>query len=86
MKNKGLQLVAVNNGDSKATINRYVAQNKFSFPIVLGDQGSPSVFEKFGVEAFPTNYLLDSRGRVVYRSIGFDETGLRTALAKLGVK
>ena len=34
------------------------------------------VFAACGVEAFPTNYLLDSQGSAVYRSAGFDETGL----------
>jgi hypothetical protein len=52
----------------------------------MGDTGSPSVFDRFAVQAFPTNYLLDSRGNVVFRSIGFDEPGLRRALARLGVR
>ena len=45
-----------------------------------------SVFAKYGVQAFPTNYLLDSSGKIVFRSVGFDEAGIRKALATLGVQ
>ena len=78
--------MAINNGDSKEVINRYTTQSRVTFPIAMGDTGSPSVFDRFAVQAFPTNYLLDSRGNVVFRSIGFDEPGLRRALARLGVR
>ncbi len=45
-----------------------------------------AVFEDYGVMAYPTNYVLDSEGKVVYRSLGFDEKAIRAALEKLGVK
>ena len=67
-------------------INKYVAQNKFTFPVVMGDQGDNSIFARYGVEGFPTNYLIDRRGNVVYRSVGFDEKGLSAAMAKLGIR
>jgi hypothetical protein len=55
--------------------------------VVKGEKAREnSVFEKYGVQAFPTNYLLDSNGVVVWRSVGFDEKGLRAALDKLGLK
>lgn len=41
---------------------------------------------QYRVEAYPTNYVLDSSGKVVFRSVGFDEDGIRKALAKLEVK
>ena len=41
---------------------------------------------KYGVKGYPSNYLLDSNGKIVFRSVGFDEEGIRAALAKLGVK
>ena len=84
MKGNGLQLVAINMGDTKDVINQYVAEGKFTFPIVMGEQGK--VFEEYGVQAFPTNYLLDGEGNVVYRSVGFDEAGLKAALNKMGLK
>ena len=87
MKDKGFELVAINLGDSDDVINKYVKESGFTFPIVKGEKmGAGSVFEKYGVQAFPTNYLLDSEGNVVFRSVGFDEQGLRAAIDKLGMK
>ena len=87
MKDKGLNLVAVNLGDSDEVINKYVKEGGFAFPIVKGEKKQAgSVFEKYGVQAFPTNYLLDKDGNVVFRSVGFDEEGLRKALEGMGLK
>ncbi len=44
------------------------------------------MFARYGVQAYPTNYIVGADGTVVYRSVGFDEAGLRAALAKLGVR
>lgn len=55
----------------------------------MGGNGSgkaDDIFKQYKVEAFPTNYLLDSAGKVVYRATGYDETGLRSALEKLDIK
>jgi hypothetical protein len=90
LKDKGLELIAINDSDSPNTINKYVKDNKFSFVIGLG--GGNSGEEKmdmardYGVQAYPTNYVLDSNGKVVFRCVGFDPEGIRAALAKLGVK
>ena len=87
MKDKGLELVAINMGDSDDVINKYVKESGFTFPVVKGDRGQTgSVFEKYGVQAFPTNYLLDSEGKVVFRSVGFDEKGLRAAINNIVMK
>ena len=86
LKAKGLNLVAINNGDKTDVINKYVAEGGFTFPIVMGERGENSVFSQYGVQAYPTNYLLDGEGNVVYRSVGFDETGLKKALEQLGLK
>ena len=87
MKDKNLGLVAINLGDSDEVINKYVKEGGFTFPIVKGERSQTgSVFEKYGVQAFPTNYVLDGEGKVVFRAIGFDEAGMRKALADLGVK
>lgn len=75
--------MAINNGDDKSVINRYMAKEKFTFRVV---HGTEKTFDAFGVQAYPTNYVVDARGRVVFRSVGFDEEGIKKALAKLGVK
>jgi hypothetical protein len=78
----------VNASDSKDTINKYVEENKFTFLIGMeaGEETKPDVSQQYGVQAYPTNYVLDGNGNVVFRTTGFDEAGIRKALEKLGVK
>jgi len=60
----------------------------WTFPVALGasERQGASIPSLFFVELFPTNYLLAPSGRVVYRQVGWDEAGLRTALEALGVR
>ena len=84
-----MKLIAVNYGDPASTIKQYIKEGHFTFDIVMGGQESgPNfrVFKQYGVEAFPTNYVLDPEGKVVWRGVGFDEEAIRAALEKLGVK
>jgi len=85
LKDKGLELIAINHGDSADTITNYIKEGHFTFDIVMGGEEG-SVFKDYGVQAFPTNYVLDPDGKVVWRGVGFDETSIRAALEKLGVK
>lgn len=78
-------MIAINNGDSEDVINKYVTENSFTFKVGMPPKGY-GIFGDYGVQAYPTNYLLDGDGKVVYRSVGFDEKGLKAALEKLNVK
>jgi hypothetical protein len=85
-----LGLIAVNGMDSADVINKYVKENKFSFTVGMAAKkeggGIYDVAEKYGVMAYPTNYLVDADGKVVWRGVGFEEDELRKALGKLGLK
>ena len=65
-----------------------MSDNKFSFKMVMGGEGEKYTLGKaYGVQAYPTNYLVDAEdGKILWRSVGFDERGLRDALAKAGIK
>jgi peroxiredoxin/outer membrane lipoprotein-sorting protein len=88
LKDRGLEVVAVNSFDDHATIDRYVRQAGLSFPICMDDDGTRhfGIAQKYGVGVYPTSYLLDQSGKIVLRSVGFNEMELRAALEKLDVK
>ena len=68
-------------------INKYVKENNFTF--LIGMKGKGDNYDaalQYRVEAYPTNYVLDGNGKIVFRSVGFDEAGIRAALQKLDVK
>jgi hypothetical protein len=79
--------VAVNANDPEDKIQKYIQEGKFGFKIVMGGQGDQYTLGKaYGVQAYPTTYLVDSDGKIVWRAVGFDEAGLREALGKMGLK
>jgi len=89
LKDKGFDIIAVNAGDPADRITKYFTDSGFGFRSVMG--GPPGstgykTMEQYGVQAYPTNYLVDGDGKIVWRSVGFDEAGLIEALKKMGLK
>ena len=59
----------------------------FTFPIAMGGQGENYTLGKtYGVEAYPTNYLVGADGKILWRGVGFNEAAVRQALAAAGVR
>ncbi len=48
-------------------VKKFMADNKYTFP-VLYDQG---FVEKYGVEGIPTKFVIDKRGMIQFKSVGF---------------
>jgi hypothetical protein len=75
--------------DDAATINKYMAEQMFTFRAGMATKkegGMYDVAEKYGVMAYPTNYLVGADGKILWRAVGFDEPSLREALKAAGLK
>ena len=75
----------MNVSDTASIVRKYRKEALLTLPLAIDRTGADSVAAKYGVEACPTNYLVGVDGKVIYRSVGFDEHGLRAALEKAGV-
>lgn len=76
----------MNANDTEQRILDYVAQGKFTFPIVMGGRGEQyTVGKAYGVSAYPTNYLVGPDRKILWRGVGFNEAELREALKKAGL-
>ena len=82
---EGLAIVAVNKGDSAEVIRRYMRDARLGFTPVLNGKGNLDATKLFGVRSFPSNFVLDQRGIVVARMLGFEGKTIRKALADLGI-
>lgn len=71
--------LAVNHGDSREVIQRYWEGSGFT--LGWSQQISGNVSRAFGVETYPSNFVIDASGKVVYGSVGYDEVAIRRALA-----
>ncbi|GIX04278.1 MAG: hypothetical protein KatS3mg114_0147 [Planctomycetaceae bacterium] len=78
-------MIAINLNDSPETITKYVTANKFTFLLGMCREDD-LVWKNYGVVGCPTNYLLDSEGKVVWRKAGFVEKEVRGALKELGLE
>ena len=80
----------MNGADDEKTIQKYITQGKFTFKIIVASTGDASgeyaLAKAYGVQAYPTNYLVGPDGKILWRAVGFDEAGLREALGKIGLK
>lgn len=89
LKDKGLEIVAINGLDKENEALRAVKEDKLTFRIVMGGHGEEdyAVGKAYGVIGYPTSYVIDAAtGKIVWRAVGFDPDGLKGALTKLGVK
>jgi outer membrane lipoprotein-sorting protein/peroxiredoxin len=75
---RGVVIIAVNFGDAPDVIRTYFEKESFGFMPAL--QKAKEMTNAYGVQAYPTNYVLGADRRVVMRSVGFDEPAVRKAL------
>jgi peroxiredoxin len=85
---QGFNIIAVDKGDPAADVAAYLKRYGLIYPVLLGGDDTPrSVFARYKVNNnYPTTYLLDANGRVLYRAAPGDMDSLRAALAKQGFK
>ncbi len=85
-KDKGLGLISASPIDDPGPVAKYYKEGKFSFPCVLSKGTAVDLPKMFGLQAYPTNYIIDSEMKILYRRVGEYEALMREALAKAGVK
>lgn len=82
-KKNGLVIVAVNLDDDAKQAKRFLDKNPAKFTISYNQDGT--VASKYGVEVMPSSYLIDKKGNIVYKKLGFkhkDKDKMEAALKK----
>ncbi|GHV74350.1 hypothetical protein AGMMS49940_16520 [Spirochaetia bacterium] len=67
-KNKGLEILAVDSGESERDVARFIKQNGFTFPIGLDI--TDEITAPYGTGYVPTSYIIDKRGKIVSIIVG----------------
>ena len=75
-------LVGLNVDSQREIAERFIAEEKISWPQIW-DQGSKLSGEIFGVRSYPTYFLVDHTGEIVYRSSGGGPSIERALAAKI---
>jgi len=86
-RGRELEIIAVNIRESRSDVTAYMRQNNLNFPVALDLRGA--VGAMYGVRGLPTTYIIDRRGLIVARHLGFMDwntpsvtTALETLLAE----
>ena len=68
LKSQGLELLAVDLGEDRETVQQFIQKGQYTFPVLLDE--SRSVSPKYGISAIPTSYILDREGKIVSKVVG----------------
>ena len=84
MKEKGLVVFAVNQGESSETARRFFERNKYSTTALLDQKAE--VGRRYKVSGIPTLVIIDREGKIAAHYVGLhNEEALRQGLKKAGL-
>lgn len=63
-KDQGVEIIAVNVGESEVAVKEFAKRHQLDFPIVLDRE--QQVTTAYGVNPLPITFLIDKNGNVVY--------------------
>ena len=78
----GFEILAVNYGDAADAIAKFIKEKGYTMPIGVGDKDDAFPGNAYQVDVYPTNFLIDATGKILWREAGFDEAELRTAVER----
>jgi peroxiredoxin len=84
---KGFTVVAVERSRDTARAKKLIAEAKLTYHFLENGEGDQEVVRKiFKVTTFPSSFLIDRQGRVLFAHVGFaegDEKELEERIVKL---
>jgi len=87
MKGTDFRIVAISTGEKPKTVEDFIKQNKYTFPIYLDENGSLGA--SFASQGIPTTYLLDKNGKIIAGIVGsreYDESAFVALLKRMAAR
>jgi peroxiredoxin/outer membrane lipoprotein-sorting protein len=78
-----LEVFALDVGESADQTNEFALNSNFTFPVLVGAE--PDVTEKYFVGDYPTTYVIDRTGHIVFKATGTDNPGGFLAAVKSAI-
>ena len=84
---KGLVILGLDAGEDTGTVSVFAKEHSYTFPLLL--DAEPDVTARYYVEAYPTTFVIDRKGRIAFRDMAGEkadnlqaavETALREGL------
>jgi thiol-disulfide isomerase/thioredoxin len=68
LKDEGLEILAVDVQERKKDVVNFISSYNLNFPAALDPSGN--IAAVYGIEAFPTTYIIDRNGGIITRVVG----------------
>jgi peroxiredoxin len=72
-KERGFSVVAIEAARDTDRARTFIEENKLTYHMLENGEDNDVVDNIFNVHVFPTSYVVDKEGRVMYCHIGFEE-------------
>lgn len=70
---EGLKIVFIDRSNDTANAREFIDEQQLPFTFLENGEDEAEVVKGlFGVTAFPTSFLIDRRGRIVFAHVGFN--------------
>jgi thiol-disulfide isomerase/thioredoxin len=82
-KSKGLVILAIDVGERREVVEKFLATQPFPYPVIMGDEAG--LTSAYSVNLFPTFVLINEKGKVASHQFGFNEAALKGMPAMVGL-
>lgn len=85
-RDKGLAIVAVQSNEEREKASKIIEEGGLTFPILQNEKENDVLNDVFGVQGFPTSYVVDREGRIMHFHLGYtagDEKTLEEEMTAL---
>jgi len=67
-KNQGLEILAVDLGEPARTVQQFIQNNRYTFPVMLDTNSR--IGNLYGIQSIPTSFIIDREGKIIGRLVG----------------
>ena len=85
-RDQGVAVVAVEAVRDRERATKFIDEKKLSFHLLENDETNNVVRDTYGVRSFPTSFMIDREGKIIYCHVGFepgDEAKLEKEILEL---
>jgi len=85
-RDRGLSVIALEAARDTERATKFIEENKLTYHLLETEEDNDVVDEVFDIHWFPTSFVVDREGRVMYCHVGFeegDEEGLEKEILDL---
>lgn len=68
---KDLVVLPISRGEKRDVVEKFIADNGYQFAVGLDPE--QSIYKQYATNYIPRTFIVDKRGKVVYRVAGYDE-------------